>query len=766
MRVEQKVSIAIGVACAIGLAGALLAIAGTRRLVRNVEWVGHTHEVRAQLQAVSRYTNGAKADLRDYLLTDDSAFVRQHAVSVSAAESAFARAERLTADNAAQQARLGALRVVLDEREISFNRTIALGPAKIPVSGSLAAQLRVGESLSRRIDSIIAAADSAEGMLLLERLHRERSSEWFVALASMTLVGGLIGLAAILWRSIGRDLSGRERAETALRASEAKFSGILDVAVDAIISIDARGTIVHFNRGAHAIFGYTPQDAIGQPLSLLLPARHQATHAGHVAAFGAGSETSRRMGERREIHGRRKNGEEFDAEATISKLVTEDGLLFTAVLRDVTERKRLEASEHAMAMASGDLARSLDYQTTLMTVASLPVPSIGAWSIFDVAEDPDDGGAGMRRLASHHPDSAIDTILRQLEGYVPDDDSPEPCVDVFRTGKMLVVNDLSRGWLEAHCADARQIELFAQLGPRGLLVVPLVDRERTIGVWTIGSSAEHAFDAFDRALAAALAERAALAVQNAKLLLRAQRATEGRDRVMGMVSHDLRNPLAAISMFARQLADEPVPETRQRTIGTNILASVQWMSSLMQDLLDVGSIEAGRLSVEAEPQSPYDLIESSIMMFRERAAQRRVSIQMRVAPSLPLVRADAHRIQQVLGNLIGNALEYTPPDGRITISADRDDRDVVIRVSDTGSGIPAADLPYIFDRFWHARRLSARRGTGLGLAIVQGIVRAHGGRVWAESAVGRGTALSFTLPVHRSDVPSIGTPAAAATTRV
>jgi PAS domain S-box-containing protein len=759
MRVEQKILITIGTACTIVVAVALVAAAGTRRLVDDAEWVARTHDVRAQLQAISRHTNAAKADLRSYLLTSDSEFLRRHTRNVAAAQSAFIAARQLTTNDAAEEAHLAAMGPLLEQRERSFARSVALGPATAPIQGELAAQLSIGESLTRRIDSIIGVADRTEAMLLSERMRRERASELLLAFASLAMIVGATGLAVLLWRSIRRDLLGRERAEDALRASEAKFAGILEVAVDAIISIDTTGMIVHFNRGAREIFGYTPDEAIGRPLSLLLPERHQATHPAHVASFAAGAEAARRMGERRQIHGLRKNGEEFDAEASISKFETTDGLLFTAVVRDVTERKRREANEHALATASGELARSLDYETTLATVASLPVPAIGAWSILDIAEARDSAEPRLRRVASHHPDAVVDAALRALEADPSDWDSPEPFIDVFRTGEARVFDVISRDWIEAHCADERHVGLMTHLGVHALLVVPLMYRERMIGVWTIGSSAEHAFDEYDRTLASALAERAAMAIENARLLMRTREASESRDRVMSMVSHDLRNPLAAITMLARQLADEPLPPVKQRTIGTNILTSAQWMNGLMQDLLDVASIEAGRLSIEAEPQSVSSLVDGTVSMFEEQAAQKRLTLETAVPSRVSLVYADAHRIQQVLGNLIGNALKFTPAEGRVTITATQSDSEVTIQVRDTGPGIPASDLPRVFDRFWHARRGGAARGTGLGLAIVQGIVRAHGGRVWAESTVGDGSTFCFTLPVYRATgVATMGAP--------
>jgi PAS domain S-box-containing protein len=399
--------------------------------------------------------------------------------------------------------------------------------------------------------------------------------------ASIALAITGVGFAWLFRRSIRHDLVGRSQAEAELRASEAKFAGILDIAVDGIITVDERQTIVHFNRGAETIFGYHRTEVIGQPLEKLLPARHEHAHAAHLHAFAGSAETSRRMGERRQINGRRKNGDEFPAEASISKLRTPSGWLFTAVVRDVTESRQRELHEHALVTASGELAAAPEYAATIEVAARLTVPAVGAWSLLDVLEPTESGEPTLRRIAGAHPDPEVAATLRELEGLGVDGDSPEPSIDVLRTGDARTIARVDDDWLDAHLPTPRHATLFRALAPASLLVVPLVGHETVLGVWTIGASVEHHFDRHDELLAEALAERAALAIQNARLLRTAQNATAARDKVLGVVSHDLRNPLSAVTMLARRLVDEPVTEREQRTTGASILSAVDWMHRLI-----------------------------------------------------------------------------------------------------------------------------------------------------------------------------------------
>lgn len=756
----QKIALGIGTACGAAVAVAALSAYGTRRFVDASSWVAHTQAVRAELRTVMIHVDGAKGDIRGFLLTGDSSYLVRHTNDIADMRSAFDRARSLTEDNPVQQRRLSRVRELLSEREVALQQTIALGSVLTANREAVARRLSIGEALSQSIDSTLDVADSSEAALLLTRDRELDSSVRLVLTGAAVFLGVAVLCAVLLWRSVRRDLTGRKVVEEELRASEAKFSGILDIAADAVISIDDRQSIVHFNHGAEAIFGFTRSEVLGKPLEILLPARHEHAHASHLHAFAASPETSRRMGERRAIHGRRKNGEEFPAEASISKLWTSRGWLFTAVLRDVTVRVRQEENEHAIVSASADLARSLDYESTLSVVAALPVPSVGCWSMLVVSDD-DDGHTGpvLRRIAGRHSDRALDSALRRWERFPIDADSPEPFIDVLRTAEGQRVDDVTVAWLDAHLADADQLALWREIGVRSLLFVPLRVGDRTVGAWAIGSPLDRSFDEHDEALARALADRGAMAIENARLFRHAQDATAARDTVMSIVSHDLRNPLAAVSMLARRITEDDVGDGERRTIGVNILSSVDWMYRLMQDLLDSASIDAGKLSLSIEPQLIDQILGAVDQMFREQAGARGVRLVVQTR-ALPAVLADGSRMVQALSNVVGNALKFTPVGGTVTVDSSIHEHAAVISVHDTGPGIPSSDLPHIFDRFWHASRGTVRHGNGLGLGIAQGIVRAHNGRIWVESEVGRGTTFYVAVPLARaaSGIPGLRFP--------
>lgn len=250
-------------------------------------------------------------------------------------------------------------------------------------------------------------------------------------------------------------------------------------------------------------------------------------------------------------------------------------------------------------------------------------------------------------------------------------------------------------------------------------------------------------------------ERKRLERERALLLRREQEAREtaeaavrARDEVLRIVSHDLGNSLSAVGVTAgvllRTLPRGPESEeTRERV--TSIRHLVQGMQRLRQDLLDVASLEVGRLSMMPEPIGVGELLEETLTHFAPLAAERGIRLAADVPDGLPEVRADRQRILQALGNLVGNALKFTPAGGSVVLGACAGEGEVRVVVSDTGTGIEAASLPHVFDRFWQAQH-TRRAGAGLGLAITKGIVEAHGGAIGVASELGRGTTFHFTLP--------------------
>lgn len=241
-----------------------------------------------------------------------------------------------------------------------------------------------------------------------------------------------------------------------------------------------------------------------------------------------------------------------------------------------------------------------------------------------------------------------------------------------------------------------------------------------------------------RALSLALRERAE----------EAERAIRTRDEVLAMVAHDLRNPLDIVMMSGAFLSDtaaslEPGQREQLRMIGR----AAERMNRLIQDLLEVSRAEAGPLTVTPAPEPAGSLVGEACSSLAHAAAARSIRLSCEPGEGLPRVRADRDRILQVLGNLIGNALKFTPEGGEVRVRLEADGGRVRFSVSDTGSGITREDLPHVFDRFWQARR-ARDSGAGLGLAIVRAIVAAHDGEAGVESEPGSGSSFWFTLPAE------------------
>jgi PAS domain S-box-containing protein len=535
-----------------------------------------------------------------------------------------------------------------------------------------------------------------------------------------------------------------ERVLADLRSSEAKFSGILAIAADAIITVDAQERIVHFNQGAASIFGYSVEDALGKQLDILIPKRVRGVHHDHMRRFAASPVQARRMGERREIFGVRRDGSEFPAEASISKLEGPEGALYTVVLRDITDRRRIEEDERFLAAAGTEMARSLDYQTVLQTIVDLATTRLGDAAMLDVLE----ADGSIRRVAgAAAPGRKI--LLAEIAKEGLSWESPSQVIDVMRRGTGELVNSVDDDWLEAH-EEIGLVQAWRTLGAHSLLTVPLVAAGRPLGALTIYLvDQKRTFTPELRGLVEKFALPVALSLINASLYTAAQRANLAREEVLSVVSHDLRNPLSAIAMCVRVLSDTPPGnESTRAELRATISESVNTMNRLIQDLVDVASIERGQLSLERGPASPARILERAALMFRVEAESHGISLTEDVAPGLAELNVDDGRIVQVLANLIRNAIKFTPDGGRIAIRAEPQEGAVRFSVTDSGIGIDPALHQRIFDRYWHASAGARKRGTGLGLSIAKGIVEAHGGKITVESESGAGSTFSFTLPTR------------------
>jgi PAS domain S-box-containing protein len=432
--------------------------------------------------------------------------------------------------------------------------------------------------------------------------------------------------------------------------------------------------------------------------------------------------------------------------------------------RDVTARRRAEEQAHALAReqaarteaensqkraallaeASRVLSASFDYQTTLAALVNLAVPALADYCALDIVEEEDK----FDRIGEAHVDPAKSQLLREVATFPRSAlTARHPLIRVMTTGEPVLEADITPAFIRASFAEAEQRRVVEALGPRSLICVPLVTSGKPLGALTLVTSGSgRRYDLADLTLAADLARRAAIVVEHARLFHEAQQATRARDDVLAVVAHDLRNPLNTVSMAVSLMLESTPPERVQERRQVEIVRrATDRMNRMIQDLLDVKRMESGRLTIDARAEQPTTLINDTIDMLRPLATGSMIRLEANIDDDLPTVHADVARIQQVLSNLVGNAVKFTPRNGRVTVCAERIDGEVRFGVIDTGPGIPPEQVPHIFGRFWQAQT-SDRRGIGLGLAIAKGIVEAHNGRIWVESHVGLGSTFYFTLP--------------------
>lgn len=531
--------------------------------------------------------------------------------------------------------------------------------------------------------------------------------------------------------------------QVATSITDAILAGVVTISADAIICVDGRQRIIFFNEGAASIFGYSSGEVMGKPLEMLIPERFRATHQSHVETFGQSPVRARRMGERGQISGLRKSGEEFPAEAAISHLGTTDSPVYSVVLRDVTERRRAHETQTFLAEAGETLASSLGPDDTLRNVTRLAIPRLADACIVNVYH-----GGRFHAAAAAHIDPARGAELERSGTEHPIDASgSHPVAEVIRTLRTMVFSEGSGGDSPRARALSELTDIFEN-PPSAGIILPISARGHLLGV--MGLYRERGgYDSNDVFLAAEIGRRAALAIDNARLHEQVLAGMQARDDMIGIVSHDLRNPVNAVKMLAGVMLDRERNEslTPQMTEYASLIRqAAEQMDTLIRDLLDVTRVEAGRLKVDLQPQDTEELLSDSLRTLAPVAAEKSVSLRLTAPDDMPSVIADRERIGQALSNLVGNAIKFSSPRSEITVRVAMLEHEVLVSVTDRGQGMTPGQLSHAFDRFWQSSRTD-RQGAGLGLAITKGIVDAHGGRIWAESVPGTGSTFYFTLRI-------------------
>ncbi len=543
--------------------------------------------------------------------------------------------------------------------------------------------------------------------------------------------GGLDGALSIF-----TDITKLKQQEEELRVGAERYFTTLKSIGDAVIATDAVGKITFMNPVAETLTRWSLDEARGQALSDVFRIVNEYTRSPVESPVDKVIREGKVVGLGNHTILTAKDGTELAIDDSGAPIFNPKRELVGVVLvfRNVTEKRREEDRRRFIMEASTVLASSLDYSTTLATVAKLSVPSIADWCAVDVVES----GGAIERLAVAHVDPAKIRWAKEIEArYPPDPRSPHGVHEVIRTGASQIMREIPDALLTDAAVDEEHLRLIRELGLMSSMLVPLRCRGRTLGAITfVSAESQRKFGPMDLALAEELANVAALAVENARLYREAQNANRTKDEFLATVSHELRTPLNAMLGWATLLRTSKMSEDKRDHALETIERNARAQAQLIDDLLDVSRIISGNLRLELRTLDLATIIESALDAVRLAADSKGVRLQFLLDEDARQATGDADRLQQVVWNLLSNAVKFTDRGGLVTARLSRADSQAEISVTDTGRGIDPDFLPHIFERFKQANGTTTRShgGLGLGLAIVKHLVELHGGTVSAVSA--------------------------------
>jgi PAS domain S-box-containing protein len=569
---------------------------------------------------------------------------------------------------------------------------------------------------------------------------------------------------------IAHDLSEREAAQRALRESDDRYrafvtnstEGIWRFELDEPIAIDLpierqidlcyeHGYLAECNDAMARMYGFeSSADIVGARLGDLL-VREKQENVDYLRAFmESGYRLTGAESHETDRHG---NGKVF-----INSLVgvLEEGRILRAwgTQRDATEEKQLEEQRTALlarlellAHITGVLGSSLEYEQTLRSIADVAVPRFADWCFVDVVSESGD----IERVAACHPDPELVELVTEMERRYP----TPPAVPIgpphtIRTG-ITQSYEVTDDVLEMYAQDEEHLAMLRRLAFRSGMVVPLAARGRVLGALSFAiAESGRRFSSEDVQLAEDLGRRAGLAIDNARLYSELERANRGKDDFLAMLSHELRTPMTATLGWAGMLEKGPLPGEVVTAAAQAIAQSTRMQARLIDDLLDVSRIVAGKMQLASEPLLVADAIAAAVETVRAAAEAKQIRLDVRLIDSDARLQGDHDRLQQVFWNLLSNAVKFTPRGGWIDVELATERENVRVTVRDSGEGIRRDLLPHIFERFRQGESGASRKhsGLGLGLAIARNLVELHGGTLTAASdGEGSGAAFTVLLPI-------------------
>jgi PAS domain S-box-containing protein len=525
--------------------------------------------------------------------------------------------------------------------------------------------------------------------------------------------------APLQLRGLMVDITERREAQEGLRRNEARMRTVLDSALDAVITMDARGLVVGWNPRAEAIFGWPREEAVGRKLAdLIIPPAQRELHARGLDRFLAGGDAPL-LGRRVEMRGLKRDGSEVSLELSVTPVNDGESWAFTAFVADITERKRSEE----------ELRRQLAFTSAITTHLGEGVYALdreGRLTFMNAAAE---------RMLGWRESELLGRFIHDVIHFQRADGTPVPATECPLLGVMQSGTTVR---IEEDVFTRRNRSTF----PVSYTSSPIVTEGEVVGaILTF-------YDISDRRQAEQ--KRVSLLAREQEARRDAEAANRLKDEFLATLSHELRTPLNAIMGWAHLLRtgtlDEATAARAMETIDRNAKAQNQ----LINDILDVSRIITGKLHLAMQPLELAPVVEAALDTVRPAAEARNIRLEATLEPAAGTLSGDPDRLQQVVWNLLSNAIKFTPKGGRVQVRLRRVDAQAVIVVADSGPGISPEFLPHVFERFRQGDASTTRThvGLGLGLAIVRHLVELHGGTVEAASpGEGKGATFSVRLPL-------------------